>query len=90
LIPINNAKAEHKIESIMPFRYSKLPITKPIRPVVKSRMAVSSTLTNVRMNAEANRTDNPSEILNIAAIASGSVLKGLMTNPTVGKNIGAA
>lgn len=44
----------------------------------------------VRMRKEEIRTINPRTGLIIAAIAIGSVLKGLKANPTTGKYTGAA
>ena len=53
-------------------------------------MRVSCTLTIVRSIAEENNTEKPSKIFEAAAIAIGSVLNGLSTNPIAGKNTGAA
>lgn len=53
-------------------------------------MSASCTLTKVRSIAEENNTEKPSKILEEAAIAIGSVLKGLKINPIAGKNTGAA
>lgn len=44
----------------------------------------------VRISADENNTESPSETCNTAAIAIGSVLNGLNTNPSAGKNTGAA
>ena len=61
----------------------------PSRPVVKSRIIDSCALTIVRINEEERYTVKPREILEIAAIAIGSVLNGLKANPITGKNTGA-
>jgi hypothetical protein len=50
---------------------------------------VSCALTIARINAEEKNTVKPREILETAAIAIGSVLNGLKTNPIAGKNTGA-
>lgn len=78
------------MEIIIPLLISNAPITTPNNPVVKRRMRASCTLTIVRSIAEDNNTTNPSKVLEAAAIAIGSVLKGLKTKPIAGKNIGAA
>ncbi len=80
---------ENNIEISIPFLYSKIPIKIPSRPVVKSRIIVSCTLTKTRINAEEKNTAKPREIQETAAIAIGRVLNGLKTNPIVGKNTGA-
>lgn len=83
-------KEKNKVELCNPFLLSNAPITMPNNPVVKRSMSASCILIIVRTNEEVNNTVNPSKILEVAAIAMGSVLKGLKAKPIAGKKTGAA
>lgn len=61
----------------------------PSSPVVKKKIIASCGFIIIRMKADDKNTIVPREMLKTAAIAIGSVLNGLITNPTAGKKTGA-